>query len=394
MTEKSFVQEELSRCIIKLLLKEPFYAHFLAGVPRNITEEIPTAAVGLVKGQMNLFVNKDFFMNELESVSARVAVIKHEALHILFKHCFRIPKSNLKLFNVAADLVVNQFIGNWDLPKSAITLDSFPDLNLEANQTVEAYYDALSNLLNDKDQAPKSASHLKELMNQETHSDHSKWNAKDDSYSSMAQHKLNEMIAKAMDRTSSNDFGKLPSDIKRMVNQVIEKRKPQVNWKRALQLFSTSSRKTRIYHTEKRISKRFGTRPGIKIKRYQRLAVAVDTSGSIQESYFSMFFSEIYNIWRQGAEIEIIECDAEVQRIYKYQGKKPSFLKGGGGTHFDPVFSYIKENRFKRYDGCIYLTDGYAPEPQVKPPCKVFWLLTPDGSSDALKFGRVAKFNA
>ena len=45
----------------------------------------------------------------------------------------------------------------------------------------------------------------------------------DDSYSSMAQHKLDEMIAKAMDRTSSNDFGKLPSDIKRMVNQVIEK---------------------------------------------------------------------------------------------------------------------------------------------------------------------------
>jgi predicted metal-dependent peptidase len=106
----------------------------------------------------------------------------------------------------------------------------------------------------------------------------------------------------------------------------------------------------------------------------------------IQESYFSMFFSEIHNIWRQGAEIEIIECDAEVQRIYEYQGKKPSFLKGGGGTHFDPVFSYINENSFKRYDGCIYLTDGYAPQPQVKPPCKVFWLLTPDGSSDALDY--------
>ena len=92
MAEKSFVQEELSRCIIKLLLKEPFYAHFLAGVPRNITEEIPTAAVGLVKGQMNLFVNEDFFMNELESISARVAVIKHEALHILFKALFPYSK--------------------------------------------------------------------------------------------------------------------------------------------------------------------------------------------------------------------------------------------------------------------------------------------------------------
>ena len=394
MADPINIEEELSRCIIKMLLKEPFYAHLLSGVPRNITEEIPTAAVGIVNGQMNLFVNKKFFTEELTTLSSRIAVVKHEALHILFKHCFRMQKSNLnlKLFNVAADLVVNQFIGNWDLPKSAITLDSFPDLNLEANQTVESYYSTLANLLDNKDKAPKSAAQLEKLMNQKTHSDHSKWSAKDDS--SMAQNKLDEMIAKAIERTSTNDFGNLPSDIKRMVNQVVTKRKPQVNWKRALQLFSTSSRKTRIYHTEKRISKRFGTRPGIKIKRYQRLAVAVDTSGSIQESYFSMFFSEIHNIWRQGAEIEIIECDAEVQRIYKYQGKKPSFLKGGGGTHFDPVFSYIKENRFKRYDGCIYLTDGYAPQPQVKPPCKVFWLLTPDGSSDALQFGRVVKFNA
>ena len=68
-------------------------------------------------------------------------------------------------------------------------------------------------------------------------------------------------------------------------------------------------------------------------------------------------------------------------------------MKGGGGTDFDPVFTYIKKNRFKRFDGCIYLTDGYASEPKVVPPCKVFWLLTPEGSADALKFGRVVKFD-
>ena len=55
-------------------------------------------------------------------------------------------------------------------------------------------------------------------------------------------------------------------------------------------------------------------------------------------------------------------------------------------------FKNIKSNRFERYDGCIYLTDGYAPEPTIKPPCKVFWCITKDGEiGPHLKFGRAVK---
>jgi len=38
------------------------------------------------------------------------------------------------------------------------------------------------------------------------------------------------------------------------------------------------------------------------------------------------------------------------------------------------------------------LTDGYASEPEIKPPCKVFWIVTPDGDlGEHLKFGRAVK---
>ena len=372
------VEDELSRCIIQLLLKEPFYAHFLSGIVRNITDEIPTAAVGVKNGRMNLFINEDFFLNELKTSSSRVAVIKHEALHILLKHCFRLKYNNYnpQLFNIAADIVVNQFIGDWDLPNNAVTLSSFPGLGLEVNKSVEWYYEKLEKSNNNN---------LSEII---THSDHSKWGEQVDS---SIETELESMILQAKERISAKDFGNIPEDIKRMVSEVIEKRNPKINWKRALQLFSTSSRKTRIYHSMKRISKRYGTRPGIKIKRYQKLAVAIDTSGSIQEEQLELFFAEIHNIWKQGAEIEIIECDAEVKRTYPYTGKKPAFLEGGGGTSFDPVFNYIKSNRFKRFDGCVYLTDGYANEPTIVPPCKVFWLITPDGTTDNIKFGRCVK---
>ena len=83
------INDEISRCIIQLLLKEPFYAHLLSGIVRNYSNEIPTAAVGIYQGKVNLFINEHFFLKELTTFSSRVAVIKHETLHLLFKHLFR-----------------------------------------------------------------------------------------------------------------------------------------------------------------------------------------------------------------------------------------------------------------------------------------------------------------
>ena len=412
---KKNIEQEISKCIIKLLLKEPFYAHFLSGVVRKITNEIPTAAVGIRNGKINLFVNESFFLEELISTSERVAVIKHETLHIIFKHLFRfsLKKTNPKIFNLAADIVVNQFIGNWDLPENAITLSTFPDLSLEPNKSVEWYYTKLNKLneeINDNDSngegdssysessAPLSAENLKNLLSSQkvSHSDHSQWsNESQNGISSKSiETELDRMILQAKDRTAAKDYGSLPAGISTLISDIIDKRKPKVNWKRALNIFSTNSRKTRIYHSMKRISKRYGTRPGIKIKRFQKMAVAIDTSGSIQSEQVNAFFSDVHGIWKQGAEIELIECDAEVQKTYNYKGITPKIIKGGGGTSFDPVFSYLRKNRFKKYDGCIYLTDGYASEPKIKPPCKVGWVITKNGTIGRhLKYGRVVQLN-
>ena len=146
-----------------------------------------------------------------------------------------------------------------------------------------------------------------------------------------------------------------------------------------MKIFSSSSRRTRVKFTVKRVSKRYGTRPGLKIQRSQKIAVAIDTSGSISLDELNMFFNEIHSMWQNGAEIEVIECDAAVQKTYNYRGKFPEFVHGRGGTNFDPVFAYLNKNTNVLYDGCIYLTDGYAPAPEIKPRCKVFWVITPEG---------------
>ena len=374
-----------------MLLKEPFYAHFLSGVIREVTDKVPTAAVGFKSGKIALYVNENFFLKELRSMTERVAVIKHETLHIIFKHLFRMKTKSYdnQLFNIAADIVVDQLIAPWKLPDSAVTLETFPELKLPKDKSVEWYYE---NLKKKASKDPEYKKRLMEISEQGTHSDHKMWGENENFSMEVVETEVDRMIIQAKDRTPRKDHGTIPLGIKSLIQSIIEKRNPQIDWKRALKLFSSTSRRTRVYHTMKRFSKRFGTRPGIKIKRFQKLAVAIDTSGSINIDDFNTFFSEIHSMWKFGAEVHVLECDADVQKKYSYRGRTPEFVHGGGGTSFDPVFEHIRSNRFERYDGCIYLTDGYAPEPKIKPPCKVFWCITKDGKvGPHLKFGRVVK---
>jgi predicted metal-dependent peptidase len=94
-------------------------------------------------------------------------------------------------------------------------------------------------------------------------------------------------------------------------------------------------------------------------------------------------------MWQNGAEIEVVECDSQVQRVYSYNGTTPKEISGGGGTDFDPVFSYTRRNRKVHYDGLIYLTDGYADVPTIKPPCRLLWVITPGGTKENIAFGNV-----
>ena len=38
--EHQLIDDEISRAVFDLLLKEPFYAHVLAGMPREITDRV------------------------------------------------------------------------------------------------------------------------------------------------------------------------------------------------------------------------------------------------------------------------------------------------------------------------------------------------------------------
>ena len=224
--------------------------------------------------------------------------------------------------------------------------------------------------------------------------DHGNWS--DQSADEAELHQIEDAILISKNRMKEKDWQdlqKTPKFLQDLVSAILEKRKPQVDWKRSLRIFANSSRHTKVVGTMKRYSKRFGEpSTGIRIKSFQRMAVIIDTSGSVDDHSLSLFFTEIHAMWKNRAEILVIECDAEVGQTYQYRGKFPKGVSGRGGTRFDPAVEYLQKGRkTQTFDGCIYLTDGYATTPQIKPPCRLLWVLTPDGTDENLAFGANVK---
>jgi predicted metal-dependent peptidase len=402
--------DELARCVIQLLLKEPFFGHLLGAVVRAVDESTPTASVSLSGSRVTLTVHPEFFMKRLRKGPERVAVLKHEALHLLFRHLFRFDRAKFDapVLNLACDLVVNQFIVSpWKLPDDAVTLSVFPDLKLEKDKSVEWYYERLHALARDlghegqgtsdgetAKSAPQSAEALKRILGAPRwHSDHDRWGAGDEAEQKVAATDLDRLVVQARDRAGPRGWSSLPNALRELITAALERRAPKLDWKRALRLFSSSARRTRLMGTWQRQSRRYHTIPGIKVKRFQRMAVVVDTSGSITDADLSEFFDEIHGMWRQGAEVTVIECDAAVQHVFEYRGRLPGKVGGRGGTSFDPAFKYLNDNRRKGvWDGCVYLTDGVAAAPTVRPPCKLLWVVVGAGTvGPHLKWGRAVK---
>lgn len=410
--------DQITKTCIQLLLKEPFYGHYLTGVPKEVSEKVPTAAVALMNRELiKLMVNPGFWASLTEE--KRYGLIKHEVLHIVFKHLLGIKDfSNKPLYNIAADLVVNQYIAPSQLPEGAVTLERLWylkqafDIELKPNMDVGYYYNQLSKIWSripkrniadmierlgimgeGKPNLPGAGklvdtldiSDLLKGGNTEMQK-HQFWSGFEElspAEIKIMEQQVDNNLRQAVERIKQKNsfYGHLPNGLIDRLDQLMEAMQPQFNWKRILRLFAATSNSTYLKNTLRRPSKRYGTTPGIRIMRRNRLLVAVDTSGSIQMDELKIFFSEIYHLWKQGAEVWIVECDAAIQNSYPYRGITPSEVKGRGGTRFEPPIEFA--NTEYRPDAIIYFTDGFAATPQVYSRSPILWLITSRGLKEA-----------
>jgi predicted metal-dependent peptidase len=380
------ILDELAQTGIALLLREPFYAHLFSSLNKEITgpgHEVQTLAVGMGHGTFTLYVNEQFWNKELTQPAHRYGVLKHEILHLIFRHLLvREPSLDSRLLNIAFDLVVNQYIDRNQMPDDSIFIESFPELQLSRGETWYYYYKQLesSRKSDGTDSKGNKASPSLDQIQSDSHGleRHEPWKeirSRSEMENAVLDTHLDSLLRTAHQRTNAAAWGNLPAGVQEMLTALFIQ-PPAVNWRAALRQFAQSARSTRLRNTVRRPSKRYGTTPGVKINRRQRVLVAIDTSGSVGAPEFQSFFNEIRHLWRAGASVEVVECDTIIHRRYRYDGVMPEQVTGRGGTDFSAPIELA--NR-ERPDLMIYLTDGFAGPMAIKPIIPVVWLISPDG---------------
>jgi predicted metal-dependent peptidase len=406
--------QEVAKAGRTLMLKEPFYGLFLIGINKELSKGIQTACVAKDNINLKLVVNPEYF--EKQDTMTRVAILKHEMLHIAMQHLGMFDQfENKRLLNVAADLEINQYISSELKGPTWEGLDivdgEFKGVKLPEKAGTRTYYDLLQKELDEydklqqssglgsgsgnggngdvagdeKDQTSNSgggsgegegfAEWFRSGGNGEEHSLWEEFENLSEAEKKLIQKQIDHQMKEAAQQTQRSR-GTIPGELSSYIDKLFEKHEAVIDWKQYLRRFGTRSTKIETKKTRKKPNIRFGSGPAIKIKPKRRTLVAIDTSGSVSDQDLLEFFSEIDSIHKTGTSVTIMECDSYVHRTYEYSGASSEVLRvcGRGGTSFDPVMEEIFKAPGK-YQNLIYLTDGYAPAPQRVPMIPILWVI-------------------
>ena len=118
------------------------------------------------------------------------------------------------------------------------------------------------------------------------------------------------------------------------------------------------------------------------------LVIAIDSSGSIDETLLSSFLSEVNFLMSlvQNYTIDLIVCDDKVRLHEKFYAGEELDVKvvGGGATDFRPVFSLIYE-QIPDTKLLLYFTDLEGTFPKEAPNYDLLWVLPKEKN---IPFGR------
>lgn len=193
-------------------------------------------------------------------------------------------------------------------------------------------------------------------------------------------------LSQAMEETIRQyGEGSVPASIRNMLNDALKP--PKVDWRKVLTNYIGRKISFERASTRKRPNRRLGLiAPGKTAKQGPKTLFAVDCSGSVGDDEYLEIMSEIKEALKNFPEkCEMLFFDWTVfkEKIKINTMKKVPRRPLQGGTSFQPVIDYAKENK---PDLLIILTDGEAPTP-TKPGCPVLWVII-GGTDNPNLFGK------
>jgi predicted metal-dependent peptidase len=363
------VREMLITARVGLLLKASFFGNLATRLKLvNADEWCSTAATD----GRNFYYNSRFIKmlrpKEIEFLFG------HEVLHCVYDHFGRRGDRDHQLFNIANDYCVNA-----DLIKHKVgeKITSVPCLHEPKydGMSSEEIYDILYKKAEKIDIGKLLDQMLDEHLDGEGDPDGDEDGEGEDGdkkgkgrpkLTPEERQQIKDEIKEAMLAAAAtvDGAGNLPAGVKRLIQELTE---PQMNWRELLRMQLESTIKSD--YTWMRASRKGwhmdAVMPGMKVDPMIDIAVALDASGSISETMLKDFLGEIQGIMDSfpAYKIHVFTFDTEAYNPAQYDSDNLDDLcdyevKGGGGTDFDAIYSYLKENEIEP-KRLVVFTDGY-----------------------------------
>jgi len=375
----------LFRGSYSLYFRKVFYALLLQNVTKRYSPSVPTACVSLnkVTKAINLVFGDWFFtLTEVE----QAFILEHEMMHLAFDHLYYDFVDQHKA-NIACDLSVNSWLRDEmiQLLGKDPKIGGIPPLfatnyGLPEKESVQYYYDMLTDAQDKKDKGEPYNSKLDPLLNDGNCGDGlGDFEPFDGTAEEMEVQKvLTDTIKRAtVNKLTEQQRGSYP-ELMDMIKELFEIKESQVNWKRETRQFIGRNEKKDYRKTYLRLNKRFPLAKGRKSKYKAKIGFVVDQSGSMDNASIEAGFNEIYHLYKQGVSITVIEADTDVANHYEYKGKPIKTRSASGGTYMSPAITFA--NTLSDLNGVIVFTDGYIESDPVVSKLPLLWIVTSNGT--------------
>lgn len=376
----------LKKARARMLVKHPFFATIMMGMPMVETTEIPTAATDM----KTLFVNPDF-IDSLDD-DLIMFVIAHEVMHTALMHGLRRTTRDPMRWNIAADYSINLTLKAsgfkvWD---QALLDDKYLDKSGPTSSAMGA--DKIYNLLTaEEDAKPKPKPGQGDPQEGQGQpgpgqpggqpqpgtgepggAHHSPMLGDLKDTGSGGDPIAEDQIAKdiqqrvAQAATIARMTGNMSGDLERFVNSIID---PQVPWQDMLRHLMTKVRQDQ--ESWQRRNRRFAVYlPSRHSVRMGPMVLINDTSGSISPDEIRKYNGEAGSIAEDlnPERIVIIHCDSSVKSVQEFESGEFDVAlvkpKGGGGTDMRVALTKALD-----YEPAVVVlfTDGYTPWPTTEP---------------------------
>jgi predicted metal-dependent peptidase len=379
------IERKIRLALAIILNGAPFDASILMSMKIKEDESIPTAMTDCAT---YLHYSPKWFGNLCpESIAA---VLAHEAAHKWLMHGFRRGNRDAKVFNIAADFVLNAELARrgfifgpdlgprctvhqlkraWEDPTNNQNLGFAYDTSLDTAATTEGVYDLLMQSM-PPPEGGGGGKNGQGTFDQMLEPDP---DANPEATEQAVALDIMQAAATAKAR------GALSANVQRIVGEL---ESPVEDWRKLTKRFLNRARDMRRtndtgYHRPSRRAQHGScvVLPARRYEPYGDWVIGIDTSGSITDEDLKVYELNTQAFVQQirPKRIYVVYCDTKVNHVDIFNDGEPVKFNshGGGGTTFVPVFDWVQDEKLKPL-ALIYFTDADGTFPR-KPGYPTLW---------------------